>query len=182
MNFKHSMENSLQNKVLFCNYTEIILRTFETKYVRSISYEGLHKHHDILRCYSSDSLYHGFHVNINFIFHYSYLFSVLNIKSLFQAEYFWYYFKFSDKMTIREFEWLAPNCRRARHVLPWCYSLTVYNSCKKRVQAWAGEKSTWTCYWSLGGRVINAVRANRKTWQGIRDNKDEFYSQKSQRS
>lgn len=157
------MENSLLNKVLFCNYSEIILWTFETKCIRSISYEVLHKYHDILHCYSSDSLHHGFHMNINFIFHYSYLHWVLNIKSLFQAEYFWYYFEFSDKLTTREFEWLPQNCRRAGHVFPRGYSLAVYNSCKQRAQAWAGEKSTWTWYWSLGGRVINAVRANKKS-------------------
>lgn len=35
------MENSLLNKVLFCNYSEIILWTFGAKCIRSISYEVL---------------------------------------------------------------------------------------------------------------------------------------------
>lgn len=134
------MENGLQDNVLFCNYSEIILWTFETRYIRSIFFEDLHTYHEILHCYSLDSLYCDFYTDINFIFHHSYLYWVLTIKSLFQTEqtFLWYYFYFSDKLTITELEWLVQNCRSARHIFPLGHSVAVYNSCKQRAQAWAG--------------------------------------------
>lgn len=122
---------------LFCK----TVWTFETRYIRDTSYESLHKH-EILHWYSSISyIMASMQILILYFTVVIYLYWVLNIKSLFQTEH-----PFFDIISIRVFEWLIQNCRRARHVFPLDHSLAVYNTCKQRAQARAVAKGTWNCY------------------------------------
>jgi hypothetical protein len=70
------------------------------------------------------------------MFHYGYLYSVLDIKSFLKhvQPFFDIYLYFSEKLTLREFEWLVQSCRRASHVFPLGHPRAVCNTRWRRAQ------------------------------------------------